>query len=91
FMSNNILLKIESAVNSGLPMLDVLNSEEFSDVHSSLLKIWSDCIEVYTDEFLKSAGSTNMTSEAAAYFLAVDVVTGGFWFLFCNVVGTCLL
>ncbi|KAG9286011.1 hypothetical protein G9A89_022687, partial [Geosiphon pyriformis] len=57
-------------------MLNVLNSKKFYDVHNCLLKIWSDCIEIYTDEFLKDVSSAKVASGATAYFLTVDVGVG---------------
>ncbi|KAG9302017.1 hypothetical protein G9A89_021061 [Geosiphon pyriformis] len=41
-------------------------------VDVSLLEMWSDYIEVYTDRSLKCAGSVKVVSGVAVYFLAVD-------------------
>ncbi|KAG9293920.1 hypothetical protein G9A89_019258 [Geosiphon pyriformis] len=54
-------------------MLSVLDFETFFDVHNSLIKVWSNSIEVYTDEFLKSASSAKIASGMAAYFSAIDI------------------
>ncbi|KAG9305793.1 hypothetical protein G9A89_001082 [Geosiphon pyriformis] len=56
--------------------LDLQVLEWFFDVCDSLLKVWSDCIEVYIDGFLKCAGSAEMASGTAAYFLAADASIG---------------
>ncbi|KAG9290844.1 hypothetical protein G9A89_010993 [Geosiphon pyriformis] len=72
-MCNNVLLKIKSAINFRFSVLNVLNSEKFFVVHDSLLEIWSDCIEVYTDKSLKDTGSANIASRTVAYFLAADM------------------
>ncbi|KAG9307318.1 hypothetical protein G9A89_017146 [Geosiphon pyriformis] len=57
-------------------MLDVLNSTDFLDVHSSLLDVWLNCIEVYTDGSLKNTGSAKVSCGAMAYFLAANVSIG---------------
>ncbi|KAG9295519.1 hypothetical protein G9A89_013548, partial [Geosiphon pyriformis] len=75
-MNNVIALKTGSAISFDLPVLDVLDSTEFLDMHSSLLDVWFDRIEVYTDGFLKSAGSAKMTCGAVAYFPATNVSIG---------------
>ncbi|KAG9293614.1 hypothetical protein G9A89_005617 [Geosiphon pyriformis] len=54
-------------------MLSVLDSDRFSEVRDSLLKVWSDCIEMYMDRFLRCAGSVEAVDGAAAYFLAANV------------------
>ncbi|KAG9299838.1 hypothetical protein G9A89_003382 [Geosiphon pyriformis] len=64
---------VKFAVDPKLPVLNVLDSEKFSDVHGSLLEIWLDCIKVYTDGFLKSTGFAEMASGMAAYFLVMDM------------------
>ncbi|KAG9306167.1 hypothetical protein G9A89_016071 [Geosiphon pyriformis] len=53
-------------------MLSVLNSDRFSDVCDSLLEMWSDCIEVYTDRSLQYAGFAKVAGKMAAYFSAAD-------------------
>ncbi|KAG9299038.1 hypothetical protein G9A89_020351 [Geosiphon pyriformis] len=75
-MSKNGFLQTKSAVISKLPVLNVLKFKQFCNVHNYLLEIWSDCIEVYTDGFLKDTGSIEITYEMAAYFLAADVSVG---------------
>ncbi|KAG9303721.1 hypothetical protein G9A89_018618 [Geosiphon pyriformis] len=73
FMNNTIALETGSAISSDLPVLDVLDSNEFLDVHSSLLDVWSDHIEIYTDGSLKGAGSAKITCRAVAYFPAANM------------------
>ncbi|KAG9296645.1 hypothetical protein G9A89_002916 [Geosiphon pyriformis] len=76
FLVGNVSLEVESAVVSDMPVIDILESEVFSEVCGSLLKIWSDCIEIYMDGSLKSTGSAKVVSGAAVYFLAVNMDIG---------------
>ncbi|KAG9304898.1 hypothetical protein G9A89_010760, partial [Geosiphon pyriformis] len=76
FINKHVSLKAESTNALNLPVLSVLDSEAFSDVHSSLMEIWFNCIEIYTNELLKSAGSAKMASGAAAYFPATNMGVG---------------
>ncbi|KAG9290018.1 hypothetical protein G9A89_010324 [Geosiphon pyriformis] len=73
FIGEHVFLRAGSTDASNLQVLSVLKFEAFFDVHSSLLEIWSDCIEVYTNRSLKSTGFVEMTSSAAAYFLAANM------------------
>ncbi|KAG9307197.1 hypothetical protein G9A89_017025 [Geosiphon pyriformis] len=61
------------AISFGLSVLNVLNFNDFSDVHNSLLNVWSDCVEVYKDGSLKDASSAKVTCGAVAYFLVVNM------------------
>ncbi|KAG9303926.1 hypothetical protein G9A89_005836 [Geosiphon pyriformis] len=63
FICNSVSLGVGITVVLGKNMLNVLDSDKFSDVF-------------YTDESLKSAGSNEVISETAAYFLAVDADIG---------------
>ncbi|KAG9303458.1 hypothetical protein G9A89_013785 [Geosiphon pyriformis] len=54
----------------------VLDFEQFAFVRNSLLEVWSDSLDVYTDGSLKSAGSSSMVSGTTAYFLALDARVG---------------
>ncbi|KAG9298859.1 hypothetical protein G9A89_015880 [Geosiphon pyriformis] len=68
----------DNALSSGLARanqlsgLDILVSKEFSDLHSSLHKLWSDSFEIFTDGLLKNFGSSSVAGGAAAYFSAID-------------------
>ncbi|KAG9295786.1 hypothetical protein G9A89_009015 [Geosiphon pyriformis] len=66
----------ESTNAPNLKVLSVLESEAFSEVCCSLLEVWFSCIEVYTDESLKNAGSAKMVSGVAAYFPAANISVG---------------
>ncbi|KAG9297115.1 hypothetical protein G9A89_019396 [Geosiphon pyriformis] len=68
--------KVVSVSNHVLPVLNVLDSEAFACVCEDFLEVWSNCIEVYTDRFLKGVGSAKVTSGTAAYFLATDMDIG---------------
>ncbi|KAG9291252.1 hypothetical protein G9A89_021754 [Geosiphon pyriformis] len=76
FMNNVIILALGSAISSGLSVLDVLDFNNFSDMHNSLLDVWLDYVEVYTDGSLKGAGSAKVTCGAAAYFPVANVSIG---------------
>ncbi|KAG9297812.1 hypothetical protein G9A89_000117 [Geosiphon pyriformis] len=67
------LAQVHKDVSSGLSVLNVLDSNDFSGVHNSLLDVWLDHVEVYTNGSLKGAGFAEVTCEAAAYFLAANV------------------
>ncbi|KAG9284932.1 hypothetical protein G9A89_006310 [Geosiphon pyriformis] len=56
--------------------LNILESDVFSAVKDGLHDVWSDCFEIYTNEFMKEAGFANITCGAAAYFLALDLNVG---------------
>ncbi|KAG9300163.1 hypothetical protein G9A89_010573 [Geosiphon pyriformis] len=56
--------------------LDVLGSNEFSAIKDGLHDVWLGFFEVYTDEFLKNAGSVEIASGIAAYFPALDLSIG---------------
>ncbi|KAG9286814.1 hypothetical protein G9A89_012364 [Geosiphon pyriformis] len=76
FMSNSAFSKVETVAVLGKNVMNVLISEKFFFVHDSLLEVWSDCIEVYMDGFLKGVGSVKVTDRAAVYFLAADMGIG---------------
>ncbi|KAG9285010.1 hypothetical protein G9A89_009820 [Geosiphon pyriformis] len=76
FMNNYISLGFRTATATKKNVLSVLNSNRFSEVHDSLLEVWSDCIEIYTDRSLKCAGSVEAADRAAAYFLAANTDIG---------------
>ncbi|KAG9285577.1 hypothetical protein G9A89_004019 [Geosiphon pyriformis] len=56
--------------------LDILGSGEFSAVKDGLHNIWSDSFKVFTDGFLRNAGSAEVVCGAAAYFLVLDISIG---------------
>ncbi|KAG9304587.1 hypothetical protein G9A89_020151 [Geosiphon pyriformis] len=56
--------------------LSIMGSDVFSSVQDGLHEIWSGCFEVYMDGFLRSAGSVDVSSGAAAYFLALNLSIG---------------
>ncbi|KAG9284466.1 hypothetical protein G9A89_014070 [Geosiphon pyriformis] len=57
-------------------VLSVLDSDEISEVCDSLLEVWSNCIEIYTDGFLRCADSVEAADGVAAYFSAANVDIG---------------
>ncbi|KAG9294845.1 hypothetical protein G9A89_008537 [Geosiphon pyriformis] len=65
-----------SAINHVPLVLNVLNSEAFACVYEDFLEVWSNCIEVYTNRFLKGADSAEIASGMAAYFSAIDMGIG---------------
>ncbi|KAG9287770.1 hypothetical protein G9A89_017365 [Geosiphon pyriformis] len=54
-------------------ILGILAFEQFAKMHSSLFEIWSGSFGVYTNGLLKLTGSTNIVSNAATYFSALDM------------------
>ncbi|KAG9305112.1 hypothetical protein G9A89_007752 [Geosiphon pyriformis] len=54
----------------------ILNFEQFDIVHGNLLGIWSDSFDIYTDGSLKFVGSSDVISETAVYFSALDMGIG---------------
>ncbi|KAG9295867.1 hypothetical protein G9A89_006606 [Geosiphon pyriformis] len=72
FMNKSVFLGVRTTSASRENVLSVLDSDRFFDVCDSLLEMWFDCIEVYTDRSLKCAGSAEMVSGVTAYFPAVD-------------------
>ncbi|KAG9297356.1 hypothetical protein G9A89_005640, partial [Geosiphon pyriformis] len=76
FISKHASEKVVSVSDHVLPVLNVLDSETFACVCGSFLKIWLNCIEVYTDGSLKDAGLAKVTSGAAVYFPAIDMGIG---------------
>ncbi|KAG9291938.1 hypothetical protein G9A89_004876 [Geosiphon pyriformis] len=72
-MNNSVSLEVRAAIATKEDVLSVLDSDRFFEIHNSLLKVWSDCIEVYTDGSLRCAGSVKAANKAAAYFPAVNV------------------
>ncbi|KAG9287220.1 hypothetical protein G9A89_008850 [Geosiphon pyriformis] len=69
-------LLVEATAIHEKPMLNVLESEEFSVVYNSLLKVWFDCIKVYTNKSLKDIGSIEMAGGTATYFSAANADVG---------------
>ncbi|KAG9296583.1 hypothetical protein G9A89_015175 [Geosiphon pyriformis] len=76
FMNNSISLGVRTATATKENVLSVLDSDKFSKVHDSLLEMWSNCIEIYTDRSLRCAGSVETAGGAAAYFLAANIGIG---------------
>ncbi|KAG9302054.1 hypothetical protein G9A89_021098 [Geosiphon pyriformis] len=72
FMNNSVFLGVKAATTTKEDVLSVLDSNKFSEVHNSLLEVWSDCIEIYTDRSLRYVGSVEVAGGAAAYFLAAN-------------------
>ncbi|KAG9297868.1 hypothetical protein G9A89_006809 [Geosiphon pyriformis] len=64
------ILGIGTATATKEDVLSVLDSNKFSEVRDSLLKVWSNCIKVYTDGSLRCAGSVKIAGRVAIYFLA---------------------
>ncbi|KAG9296142.1 hypothetical protein G9A89_014734 [Geosiphon pyriformis] len=56
--------------------LDILEFGEFSAVKDRLHNIWSGFFEVFTDGFLRNAGSAEVICGAAAYFPVLDKSIG---------------
>ncbi|KAG9306521.1 hypothetical protein G9A89_004718 [Geosiphon pyriformis] len=52
--------------------LDILTSEEFSDLYCCLHELWSGLFEIFTDGLLKRFGSFNVAGSATAYFSTID-------------------
>ncbi|KAG9305881.1 hypothetical protein G9A89_016533 [Geosiphon pyriformis] len=73
-----LFLHDDGALSSGLTRADqlsglnILASKEFSDLHSSLHKLWSGFFVIYTDGSLKDYGSSGVAGGAAAYFPTID-------------------
>ncbi|KAG9297557.1 hypothetical protein G9A89_007632 [Geosiphon pyriformis] len=76
FMNNAVSLRVSATTAAKREVLSVLDSDSFSEIRDSLLKVWSDCIEVSTDGSLKYAGSVEVTNEVAAYFSATNADIG---------------
>ncbi|KAG9294096.1 hypothetical protein G9A89_015506 [Geosiphon pyriformis] len=76
FMHKSASLEVRNAVIYRKDMLNVLNSDKFYDVHNSLLEMWSNCIKIYTDKFLKDASSIGIVGGIGTYFLAIDASIG---------------
>ncbi|KAG9294020.1 hypothetical protein G9A89_019358 [Geosiphon pyriformis] len=76
FMNNTVFWGVSVATATKRDVLSVLNSDNFSEVHDSLLEVWSNHIEIYTDGSLRCAGSVKITDRAAAYFSAVNAGIG---------------
>ncbi|KAG9298580.1 hypothetical protein G9A89_002527 [Geosiphon pyriformis] len=73
FMNKSVSLEVRAIITTRENVLSVLNSNKFSNICNNLLKVWSNCIEVYTDGSLRCAGSVKVVSGMATYFLAVNV------------------
>ncbi|KAG9294215.1 hypothetical protein G9A89_021574 [Geosiphon pyriformis] len=65
-----------SAGSDELCSLNILGSGEFSTVKNGLHDVWSGFFEVFTDGSLRNAGSAEIASGAAAYFLVLDLSVG---------------
>ncbi|KAG9284169.1 hypothetical protein G9A89_022943 [Geosiphon pyriformis] len=75
-MNNCVSLGVGAATTAKEDVLSVLDSDRFSEVRDSLLEMWSNCIEAYTDGFLRYAGSVGITGGAVTYFPAVNASIG---------------
>ncbi|KAG9289960.1 hypothetical protein G9A89_010266 [Geosiphon pyriformis] len=62
-----------SATATEEDVLSVLDFDRFFEIRNSLLEVWSNCIKVYTDEFLRCAGFVGTAGGAAVYFLAANM------------------
>ncbi|KAG9289480.1 hypothetical protein G9A89_008041 [Geosiphon pyriformis] len=70
FLNDKGFLKSVSVVfSSFLSGLSISDSKKFLNIQDGLHEVWSSIFEVYTDDLLKNAGSANVMSRAAAYFL----------------------
>ncbi|KAG9302133.1 hypothetical protein G9A89_020567 [Geosiphon pyriformis] len=76
FMDKYAFTKVMVTKTHGLLALNILDSETYTGVHSSLLEIWLNCIKVYTNGSLKGTGSAEMTNNIAVYFLTIDIGIG---------------
>ncbi|KAG9283982.1 hypothetical protein G9A89_005489 [Geosiphon pyriformis] len=56
--------------------LNVLNSVKFSNIQSSLHKIWSSSFDIYTDSLLRDVETAGVTGGTAAYFFFVNLSVG---------------
>ncbi|KAG9291919.1 hypothetical protein G9A89_004857 [Geosiphon pyriformis] len=65
-----------SAGSDGLCGLDILRSGEFSAVKDGLYDVWSGFFEVFTNGSLRNAGSAEVDSSTAVYFLTLDLSVG---------------
>ncbi|KAG9307784.1 hypothetical protein G9A89_023349 [Geosiphon pyriformis] len=72
FMNNSISLGVRATTATKEDVLSVLDSDEISEVCNSLLEMWSNCIKIYTDEFLRCVGSVKAADGVAAYFSAMN-------------------
>ncbi|KAG9296724.1 hypothetical protein G9A89_001356 [Geosiphon pyriformis] len=76
FMNNYIFLGIGAATATKENVLSILDSDRFFEVYDSLLEMWSNCIKVYIDGFLRCASSVGVVGRAATYFPAADMGIG---------------
>ncbi|KAG9305150.1 hypothetical protein G9A89_010658 [Geosiphon pyriformis] len=74
FLSNELSLvnNLPTAFRSS----DILGSGEFFAIKDRLHDIWSGFFEVFTDGFLRNAGSVEVASGAAVYFPALNLSVG---------------
>ncbi|KAG9304014.1 hypothetical protein G9A89_005924 [Geosiphon pyriformis] len=56
--------------------LNILEFDVFFSVWDGLHGVWSGCFEIYMDGSLMGAGSADVSSGAAAYFLVLDLSIG---------------
>ncbi|KAG9305560.1 hypothetical protein G9A89_003623 [Geosiphon pyriformis] len=71
-MNNFVFLRVGAAIATKEDVLSVLDSNKFSEVCNSLLKVWSDCIKIYTNESLRCDGFVETAGRVATYFLAAN-------------------
>ncbi|KAG9307015.1 hypothetical protein G9A89_003066 [Geosiphon pyriformis] len=72
FMNNSISLGVKTATATKEDVLSVLDSNKFFEICDSLLEVWFDCIEIYTDRSLRCAGSVEAVGGTAMYFLVMN-------------------
>ncbi|KAG9304581.1 hypothetical protein G9A89_020145 [Geosiphon pyriformis] len=76
FLHNGGALSSGLVKTDQLSGLDILASEEFSDLHSSLHELWSGFFMIYTDSLLKNYGSSGVADGTAAYFPIINCSIG---------------
>ncbi|KAG9304774.1 hypothetical protein G9A89_016804 [Geosiphon pyriformis] len=75
-MNNSVSLGVGTATTTKEDVLSILDSDRFSEVHDSLLEVWSNCIEVYINGSLKCAGTVKAVGGTTTYFPAANVDIG---------------
>ncbi|KAG9287656.1 hypothetical protein G9A89_024006 [Geosiphon pyriformis] len=68
-MHKSVSLGVGTTAVYGKEMLNILNSDKFSNICNSLLGVWSDYIEIYTDGSLKNAGSVEVAAICKGFVL----------------------
>ncbi|KAG9300529.1 hypothetical protein G9A89_002407 [Geosiphon pyriformis] len=71
---NYLIMENEMVVEPKKMKLKV--DEIIKEWTKNLMEVWSNCIEVYTNRSLKSAGSVKVTSGVTAYFSAINMSIG---------------